>query len=185
MAQCHSNISINTNNFNPNLQDHSDDNVAHESLAVSSSTSLFSALVKLTNDPNPNRDFRVDSRNETTVMHQTLDRTAVLKRLVLRHDFSMPEAELLAALLACAEPLVIKFDDCSKFNRFAASPLLAPAMAQFASKLHLSHLRELTLHKLPAAATSSHWCDLLFDLADRLSTHLLELETCRNSLYFA
>ena len=64
------------------------------------------------------------------------------------------------------------------FESFAdASSFWSPrAMEQFASGLDLSHMRVLTLHDLPSAATTPQACYLLEQLADHLSAQLLHLD---------
>ena len=142
--------------------------------------------------------------------HNIIYSTGVLKRILICHNVSMPEPEVLKGLLEFSEPLGITLEDCSNFDsklgvlglisahspclitlklyccgtlltqciqHFAsASPLLSPrSIEQLVSKLDLSHLRLLTLRELPAEATSSYTY-VLEQLADRLSTHLLQLD---------
>ena len=138
--------------------------------------------------------------------HQAIDSTGVLKRLAIPRTVSMPATELLAGLIKFSEPVEITLEDCSGIKSklevlkliaahyprlitlklcrcgtllttcFEQISFLSPrAMNQLASGLDLSHLRILTLHDLPAA-TSPHASLLLERLADRLSTHLLQLD---------
>ena len=107
----------------------------------------------------------------------------------LMFDSKIEILELIAA--HCPFLITLKLYRCNKlfattkcFKHFD-SCFSPRAMEQFASGLDLSHLRVLALHDLPAAATSPHACLLLDQLADRLSTHLLELDLSGADLYFA
>ena len=88
--------------------------------------------------------------------------------------------ELIAA--HCLHLITLKLYRCGSLltqclRRFIADSHLSPrAIEQFAFGLDLSHLRVLVLHDLPADATSPDACLLLEHLADRLSTHLLQLD---------
>ena len=94
-------------------------------------------------------------------------------------DSRLGVLELIAA--HCPHLITLKLYRCGTlltqcFDRFAAASLSLHLMKQFASRLDLSHLRVLALRDLPAAAFASNSCLLLEQLADRLSTHLLQLD---------
>lgn len=96
---------------------------------------------------------------------KTIDSTGVLRRLVVRHNVSIPEPELLASLLESSQPLEITIEDCSNFD----------------SKLELleliaAHCPQLITLKLYRCGTLLTQCfDHLSNASPCISSHEMEL----------